>query len=498
MFFLFIIIAFSVLMISLSISFISYLFKLRENRETTNSYLFAHNSPLKATLSNIGSILSLTTLLGVFASAIVGWGWIIIIGIFIGVAIGYILFWITVNKMEKAGRLPEPLCGSKTNTILDIVNQEPKDESATIQLQSILRVLQILLYVSVLILEFSLARFLLEKLFPESGLLPVIALLFLTILCATYTSVGGFIGVLRTDIFQIILFGLGLYSLLFIYVCSDIEILPIIKNALNTNYIVYDFFTIRNCCLYFSMFSFTIAYNFSWPDLWVRNISTLERKTSRSNRSNINSTPLIAGWAGIFFFIFPVVLYALSILIDKEHLIQRFDLMLVLDDLINALAKRKHYSFYLFAVLCVFGGTICVFITSVDTWLIGIAQHLPIQNNRRGIAALRLWIFCFSIFAVILSLFLIKSEDMFFTVGLIGSLVLFGNFGIVLRSAFRFFTASILTFYLKLYLILGVISIIICGFVLDGKVSDNAIYAAVFQIVSSLVLLFFLPKGHQK
>jgi len=120
MYYLLTLMTFWVLTISFIIAIYSNIFVLKKNY-SFRDYLFKHNSPFKAIFSNGGSLLSLTTLIGIFIPAIIGWGISVIMSIILGVWVGYCLFLKTIFCLNKQSKLPIPLSEKYTNTLWDVI-----------------------------------------------------------------------------------------------------------------------------------------------------------------------------------------------------------------------------------------------------------------------------------------------------------------------------------------------------------------------------------------
>jgi len=175
---------------------------------------------------------------------------------------------------------------------------------------------------------------------------------------------------------------------------------------------------------------------------------------------------------------------------------KNFEIICVINNLVQQITEIKKTPFHLITLMIVFASGICIFVTTIDTWLIGIAQHLYIPEERNASDNTKLIITLIAIITMVISIIIINSDRSLFIVGIIGSLILFGNFGIIIFSVYIDQTQIAVMKYLKIYLLLtGTISMI-----LIINLKNEIIYyvgnVAGTQFLCSLIILYLFPKRY--
>ncbi len=276
---------------SLFVLIISFIIAYTAKKEVNNDhdpikYLFGNNSTLLATSSNIGSILTMTLLITGIIPAIVGWGYEPVLGLILGIIIGYSFFYFTINKIfSKKIKI-----SIEYSTLVDLVPNNIK---------RIFRALQLLLYIGSIILELAAFRFILDSILIESEIITSFLLLLIVLLCATYIATGGYYGILKTDVFQIIIFSIG--CLLAAYLTSN-EFYSQIYNSdlLSGSLKIHDWW------MFIGILIAVVVFHYGWPDIWVRNIGSLKDNFK-------NGLPSIKyGLIGLILFVLPAIIFSLS------------------------------------------------------------------------------------------------------------------------------------------------------------------------------------------
>jgi hypothetical protein len=478
MFFLFFLSCIVVLLISL---FLAMLTKRKYNLGINSSiydYLFGYNTIAKAAISNVGSILSVTTILGVVIGSVISNGPESIVFQVLAIISGYFLFALIVKLIFK-----------RRNQYLSILeNSKSKRHCITIiglvdkKAQALFKISQVSLYILFLLVEFIIVKMLLKAMFPNSESLIYVTLFVLTFMCATYVSVGGFVGVLNTDIFQLITF-IAASSLIFILAHTDFS------QTISTAYQNASL-SISDIKMYPGFFLFMLLYCFAWPDLWVRNIGSLGYK-------NKFSIPSIS-WAllGIAFVIFPCFIAAI-ILRGSAEPTELIPLPKIMEIVVNPLSNNTFFLSSPLATLMIIVAGFCMFITTVDTWLLGVSQHLFYNSKDTPINIVRLLPFMVS--GVVWSIsYFIDYSPLFYLLGLLMSQILLGNFVVLLMSGtngvLNILNDSTLSWYwfLILYYLSGLAAI--PAFLLLFKpMKENIGTMLIIQFVLAFIFLIVIP-----
>ena len=195
--------AFTVLLISI---FIARWSRLADPRQGLLRYLFGGNTYHLAASSNVGSLLSIATIFSVYFVGLLGYGLITIFCLISGLTLAYGALYFGVRRIVcRDDYYPTKY---EYSTLVDTAASQG---SRSHLLLSIIFIAQ---YLIALVSEFGVLNSFCILLFPDLPT-PLILTVPVGLLCATYTSVGGYSGVLRTDLFQIVVFVFGSFYLAF-------------------------------------------------------------------------------------------------------------------------------------------------------------------------------------------------------------------------------------------------------------------------------------------
>lgn len=349
--------AFSVLLFSYAIASRS---RIADPQVDADKFLFGGNSKWLAASSNVGSLLSITILFNLYYNGLYGYGLVGIPCMATGMILGYFLLILALRRTHRNyasnGR---PLHNS---TLLGVVTDGEK--SAPLMLVFLSQ------YLLALISEFGVLISFLRDIFPVGSSAPLAIAMLIAFLCATYTAAGGYSGILRTDLFQLCVFLVGLSYLswkLWEPLTGLIEDVLILENCPTPPFGPPATYVL-----------FTIAGFGAFPDTWVRNFTTI--RTSKDESFKHLSVSVI----GLLFVLVPLTVLGLLVFKQTDKLDFRFDCLRTHDAFVGQFLSAPVISqdplLRWFIVACL----LCAFITTIDTWLIGIAQHA--RRFRRGIS----------------------------------------------------------------------------------------------------------------
>lgn len=340
-----------VLAMSLLISSVSAFVDLRDADRT--AYLYGHNKPHLTWLSNVGSFYAVTVIFGAVIPAVSGWGWVPVYGVLLGIFAGYASLGGCLNRISRRLR-SEHRDNEGTilpKTIPDLLEGNDRRTLARVQ---------VMFFLGMVVLELGLARMALSTLLDQSPAPVYAGVLIIGAMCAMYTGLGGFLGVLRTDLFQAAILGSACVISLGTYRHS---LFPILETTARLEYVFID-----DWPLFIGSLATVFAFHFGMPDLWLRNFGTLDSRAGR-----VDLRPL--RWAGItlVFAIVPPVFVGLSQLSAAGGLVRSVELSTSLEILrgnLSAVTSAPTLIWWLA------GAFVCVLVTTTDTMLIGISQHL--------------------------------------------------------------------------------------------------------------------------
>lgn len=360
----------------LTLSFvIAALARKSDPRRNLDAYLFSGNNHVLAWSSNVGSMLSIAMIFSFYIVTLVGGGMML----FVSVASGYTIGWILLDRgTRKLLANPDKERYVHATYVTLFSDKLPKYFLVlTFSAQ----------YAIALVLEFSVLKDFLYGIF-DSNLQVAIVGIVVAALCGSYVVVGGYLGVLRTDFFQLVVVGSA-----FAYLISN--------NWAETKQLAWTAFDSQNIGGWYPIAWITIALTaavwfFASPDMWVRNFSSLQGSVGKRRL-------MIAGtWLGLIFLLVPLTLLGLAQLNSSTGgPIHRFDVPVVLEFFVGAFSNPNNTVFDPVGRQFAVAGFLCIFITTIDTWLIGTVQH-ALGSDRRRAGYARLFPFVFSIGALIL------------------------------------------------------------------------------------------------
>lgn len=351
----FLLAAFAVLLISLAIASLTAVTTLRTRKG--QDYLFSFNKPHLACLSNIGSILSMSLVFGGILPSIAGWGYVPACALFLGVVLGYLALAWSARRIDRVAqenwqRNPNPALPFPRH-LTDLLEGNS---------QRLLARAQMGMYFILIVAEFALARMVFATMLGQPEYVAFIVLLLLAAMCAMYTALGGFVGVLRTDLFQAFIIGVALY-----FVAANFwpQMWQVVVNTQGRGF--WDFSDIR---LFVAAVIIVFAYHFGMPDLWCRNFGTLWNDP----RTRL-TWPLKVGALGILVIVTVPLLVGLAHLDVHGQLVKTVDSTEVRSFIRRAIVELSNHADGPRILWWLWGAVICMFVTTVDTWLMAISQH---------------------------------------------------------------------------------------------------------------------------
>lgn len=312
--------------------------------EDSKTFLFGGNSSPLAISSNVGSLLSLSIIFSLFAVGMHGYGFATLFSTLGGICAAYFTFYRCRHRLHANVQLHK------------------EDRLLTTHLNSedtiVLNRLVIAQYIVALVCEFAVLQNFLrgfEKDFPSFAFLSG---LMIVILCAAYIIVGGYSGVLRTDVFQMLIFTGA--CLLFVPVLLSVTG-PIVEAVRDEKAWCWPPWVGP-----VTWFTFTYATFLAFPDVWVRNFGTL------SNKKFSNSWFFPASLALLLLALVPIVGLTCFGAESIGKFDRRYDVQGAFDFYRDTFISGTVHGLGKWLIAAAF---ICVFITTIDTWLIGILQY---------------------------------------------------------------------------------------------------------------------------
>ncbi len=314
------------------------------------TFLFGGNSSPLAMSSNIGSLLSLSVVFSLFAVGMTGYGFATFFSTLVGILAAYLTFFLSRRKLRRNSDARGP-------DLLLTSHLEEKDQAP-------LNKLIICEYILALVCEFAVFQSFLVGMETDFPSFALIAGLMVGCLCAGYVAVGGYSGVLKTDIFQVLIFVGACCLFIPVIFSAESPIVVAMKDSRAWQW--------PPLVGPITWATFTFAAFLSFPDVWIRNFGTLstERFSSR--------------W--FFPLSFILLLVALVPILaltcygaemeaafDRSYNVQRS-----LDRFQNLFFTASIPPLSKWLIAAAF---LCVFITTIDTWLIGLLQY--VKDNRR-------------------------------------------------------------------------------------------------------------------
>lgn len=430
-------------------------------------YLFGFNRPHLAALSNVGSILSVSIVFVAVIPAVAGWGYVSIYGLVAGVLIGYMVFGVSVRRINeqavsKHGNLPRRLS--------DIL------PSQAAMLVSDAQIVMLFLFIMV---EFSVVRIYLANILDVPGAVTGMAVLLIAMMCAVYTALGGFVGVLRTDLFQSVVMSVSV--LLAVGVSSD-DLAIVLRQSWRTGLLAVSDWT------FLVATSLVVcAFFCGMPDLWIRTVGTLSRRNRRPDLR-----PLVWGAIGIVTLVIPVALLGLAVAGHGRELERTMSVDNTLVFLQHSLGALVSHPIGGIVLWWLAGAFACLVVTTIDTWLVTCMQQMESGSRVLGRRYLRVIAVPFVLLAAISSFF--AAEWVIWSAGALGFVVPFGNAAILLLAAFRPERLGGVLSRVKIYYgvaaITTVVFLVLWGREISGKIHQICLFLA----VEACILIFFLSR----
>ena len=216
-------------------------------------YLFSFNKPHLAWLSNVGSILSISLIFAVMIPVVAGWGYVPVYGLILGIIVGYLSLSLVARRFCRVGVRGQdtPLFPMR---LIDLVEGPSR---------LLLARAQQVLYFAAITAELGITRIFLTTVLSEPEYTAFIGVLMIGVMCAMYTALGGYVGVLRTDLFQALVIGTAI-MLLVIEFWKDMQRV-VVETQQPSYYIVTD------GVLFLASLLTVFVFHFGMSDLWIRN-----------------------------------------------------------------------------------------------------------------------------------------------------------------------------------------------------------------------------------
>jgi len=348
--------AFTVLLISYVIARNS---RLADPRVSLTRYLFGGNNQILAVSSNVGSLLSIAIVVNIYYVGLFGYGLITLASLTAGLVFAYLALYFGVRRIVRRGVFPR----LKHSTYAEVLT------TLGTRRHAFMNCLFLIQYAIVIVSEFAVLNALVSALFPSSLAGPVVATV-VGILCATYTTVGGYSGVLRTDLFQLLVFFSGC---IYITIRSETSAVDLVLTELSDKNFVW---TDTLPPLTFAIMT-AVAF-FAFPDVWIRNISSLNVK--RDSRVLWIAVSLIL----LLVLMGPITTVALHALSVQDGFDMRYDVPRTHQQVMSVFQASAILRHDPFALWFVIASVLCVFVTTIDTWLIGTMQHLRLLKLKHA------------------------------------------------------------------------------------------------------------------
>jgi hypothetical protein len=385
----------SILTISFVLLVLSYIIarlsRIDDPHRNLVGYLYSGNNHWLAMTSNVGALLSIAHILGSYYAGILGFGSIAVVSLVAGMIVGYVLLG---GGMFLLVRRKDYHCTQYEHvTFVDLL--APPGTWT----HGVFSALIILGYILGCLSEFIVLGSLMQHLFPGS-LAPIALMVVVGVLCATYTSVGGYSGILRADVFQLLVFAGACGYLLWETRHQTGDVLHALPDRL-----------VRTGPAGPVAFALMVAAGFvGYPDVWIRNVSTL-RTPPASRLWWIVGSFLLLGIAVV-----PVTIPALFPLADLSKFDNALSLPKAHQYLAEALTSSRLFGESSFAFSLLVATIFCAFVTTINTWLMTIMQHLGNAFGYRNVNAVTMAPFAVMLIVLFGAAFL--KDDLMLPVGL--------------------------------------------------------------------------------
>lgn len=357
------------LIVALLVLVISFLIAQRSRQSDPHrdleGYLFDGNSHGLAITSNIGSLLSVALIFSLYIVLMVGGGLLMVLPVLAGIIVAYVVLGFALRSaIRRSAKDPARYTNSSFASLFSDCLP-----------QGFLTGHFVLQYGLFIIIEFAVLAQIIDRIF-EAPVKTKAIVLIIAFLCATYSVVGGFSGVLRTDLFQV-----GVVSISLLVICFKYS--PQIWSVCADSLVPARIGIVRPLT-WVTVMLFTFAWFSSWPDVWIRNMGTLEGSVRQR-------TLAICGTAlGIIIFLIPLTILALVPLTELSEPTGKFEVdraITFFGGMFRRLASDPLQGAVTWLVTSSF---ICIFITTIDSWLIGVVHHVCMRLRQRKVESVRL------------------------------------------------------------------------------------------------------------
>jgi len=272
----------TVLLSTLAVLAASYLLVLLAARNRRSpliqDYLYGGNRPLFAMSSGLGTVLSVSIAFTALLSGGYVFGWQILFSILPGAVTGLILLLIIsrsrlVGGATERSSLPKTINGQKTPASYLSFLVDSKRPASALSLLGI----PILIYGCLMVMEFSVVRVTTEKLFHLKAPGASILLVLIAAVCFFYVFIGGYLGVLLTDHFQLLVIVAFLGSVM-LHLRGEVSF-PGIPSPFASQLEWPSAWYMA--LLHVGSFAASMSIVLASPDNWIRTIGTLNLRTAR-------------------------------------------------------------------------------------------------------------------------------------------------------------------------------------------------------------------------
>ena len=449
----------SVLLISL---WIAYKKRSKEAMFMSDEFLFHGNNAFLATSSNVGSLLSVATIFSFYFVGIEGYGFISTFALLLGIVIAYVFLYFCYQNI-----VSQKICPQKV--FIDI---DDNDLSSFL-----LTFIVPIAYIIVMVLEYSILKEFISLALGNNEWSLLLFIITISIFCITFITVGGYSGVLWTDLFQLFLF---ISALVFLIMNAPDTLLHKSLGAMNAKN-----FSLVGKLPAFVWVLIAFSYFAAFPDAWVRNFSSLFSVGDKKVKSPIY---LFVSFVFILIALLLITSLSFSRLADKVQFSYKFDINTTINyysaRFTDIISDSEHFYAGWFAL----GAFLSVFLTTINTWLIGYLQHISIYKNRKP----KLYKFLanpmYLIAFVTLSGFMLSSKTLLY-VGLFWFPLGFVNILLFLRAAFPIIRKVCSTRLLLIAAMTGILSTGFTEIIWTSCLQENAYLVILCSYLSILVIL---------
>lgn len=449
----------SVLLISL---WIAYKKRHKDSMFMSDEFLFCGNNAILTTSSNVGSLLSVATIFSFYFVGIEGYGFISTIALLLGIIIAYVFLYFCYQNIVNKNICPQKV-------FIDIDNDDISSYLITFIVP--------IAYIIVMVLEYSILKEFMSLALGNNDLSVFLFILTISIFCITFITVGGYSGVLWTDIFQLILF---IGALIFLIINAPDSLLHKSLGALSAKN-----FSLNGKLPAFVWVLIAFSYFAAFPDAWVRNFSSLFSMGDKKVKSPIY---LIMSFAFIIIALLLITSLTFSSLSNKTHFSYKFDINTTINYYSARFSHIINDSERFYTGWFALGAFLSVFLTTINTWMIGYLQHVSIYKNRKPKLYRLLSNPIYLIVLVTLLGFMVSSKILLY-VGLFWFPLGFINILLFLRAAFPRMKNICSTRLLLVAAIAGIFSTGLTEIIWTSCLQENAYLVILLSYVSILTIL---------